>query len=84
MLRRVSTVLLRKVHTVEVKRTRILLKDDLSLSTHVGPFVRSVKGHSYLLMVVDGFTKYVLAKPIKSSRSTEAVANLCTQGFNQV
>ncbi|KAJ8910567.1 hypothetical protein NQ315_008952 [Exocentrus adspersus] len=43
---------------------------------HLGPFVKSVRGHSYILMVVDGFTKFVLAKPCKTLQSAEAIRRL--------
>jgi transposase InsO family protein len=43
---------------------------------HVGPFVRSNKGYAYLLVLVDGFTKFVLVKATKSLRSTETISRL--------
>ncbi|XP_073942510.1 cactin, spliceosome C complex subunit [Choristoneura fumiferana] len=36
---------------------------------HLGPFVRSAKGHSYLLVLVDGFTKFSLLKPLRNLKS---------------
>nr|CAI5818469.1 unnamed protein product [Callosobruchus analis] len=43
---------------------------------HLGPFVKSVRGNSYILILVDGFTKFVVAKPCKTLRSSEAIARL--------
>ena len=43
---------------------------------HVGPFCRSTKGNQYVLMVVDAFTKYTLAKPTRTLRSSEAIQKL--------
>ncbi|KXZ75922.1 hypothetical protein TcasGA2_TC031710 [Tribolium castaneum] len=43
---------------------------------HLGPFMRSSKGNSYLLMAIDGFTKFVWAKPTRTLRSTEAIEKL--------
>lgn len=43
---------------------------------HVGPFCKSRKGHSYLFVIVDSFTKFVWAKPCKSTRSLEVTSTL--------
>nr|CAI5854043.1 unnamed protein product [Callosobruchus analis] len=45
---------------------------------HLGPFVKSVRGNSYVLMVVGGFTKFVVAKPCKALSSSKAIARLST------
>lgn len=36
---------------------------------HLGPFVKSKKGHSYLLVLVDGFTKFCIPKPLRDLKS---------------
>lgn len=36
---------------------------------HLGPFMRSRKGNSYILTIVDGFTKYVFVKPVKTTKT---------------
>lgn len=36
---------------------------------HLGPFVKSRKGNAYILTVVDGFTKYVFVKPVKTTKT---------------
>lgn len=36
---------------------------------HLGPFVRSKRGHSYLLVIVDSFTKFVFIKPVRNTKS---------------
>ncbi|KAJ8935219.1 hypothetical protein NQ318_012535 [Aromia moschata] len=35
---------------------------------HLGPFVKSTRGNSYLIVAVDGFTKYVFAKAVTSTK----------------
>lgn len=40
---------------------------------HLGPFIKSKRGNSYLLVIVDGFTKFVFAKPV---RNTKTLVNL--------
>lgn len=40
---------------------------------HLGPFVRSRQGNSYLLVVVDGFTKFALAKPVRNTKSESTI-----------
>ncbi|XP_059055505.1 uncharacterized protein LOC131849440 [Achroia grisella] len=37
---------------------------------HLGPFVRSSRGNSYLLVIVDGFTKYVNIKPVRNTKTS--------------
>lgn len=39
---------------------------------HLGPFIRS-SGFSYILMVVDSFSKYLFARPTRTTNSKEAV-----------
>ena len=43
---------------------------------HVGPFSKSTRGNSYLLVIVDAFSKFVVAKPSRSLRSGEVIDHL--------
>ena len=43
---------------------------------HVGPFVQRVKGNACVLVLIGGFTKFVLARALRSLRSSEAVVRL--------
>ena len=36
---------------------------------HLGPFVKSTKGNSYLIIAIDGFTKFVFLKAVKTTKS---------------
>lgn len=36
---------------------------------HLGPFVKSKQGNSYLLVVVDGFSKFVFIKPVRNTKT---------------
>lgn len=36
---------------------------------HIGPFVRSKLRNNYILTIVDGFTKYVFARPVKDTKT---------------
>lgn len=40
---------------------------------HLGPFIKSKKGNSYLLVVVDGFTKYIIIKPVRDTKSATTI-----------
>lgn len=40
---------------------------------HLGPFVKSKKGNCYLLVIVDGFTKYVNITAVKNTKSATTV-----------
>ncbi|CAG9086928.1 unnamed protein product [Plutella xylostella] len=40
---------------------------------HVGPFVKSKKGNNYILTIVDGFTKYLFARPVKDAKSKTVI-----------
>lgn len=42
---------------------------------HLGPFVRSTKGNSYVIAVVDAFSKYAVVKAVRST-DTKAVINM--------
>ena len=43
---------------------------------HLGPFARSVRGHSNVLMLVDGFTKFTVARATRTLRSSETIDKL--------
>ncbi|CAG9138002.1 unnamed protein product [Plutella xylostella] len=36
---------------------------------HLGPFVRSKRGNSYLLVLVDSFTKFTFVKPVRNTKT---------------
>lgn len=40
---------------------------------HLGPFVRSKHKNSYLLVIVDSFTKYVNLTPVRSTKTKESI-----------
>jgi transposase InsO family protein len=40
---------------------------------HLGPFVRSRDGNSYVLTIVDGFTKYVFVKAVKDTKTKSTI-----------
>lgn len=40
---------------------------------HLGPFVKSKTGNCYLLVIVDGFTKYVNINPVRNTKSFTSV-----------
>ena len=46
---------------------------------HLGPFVKSNKNNSHLLVIVDGFTKFCLIEPVRNTKAkyvTKAISNL--------
>lgn len=43
---------------------------------HLGPFVRSKKGNCYLLVIVDGFTKFINIKPVRNTKSSTSIKAL--------
>ncbi|KAG7297976.1 hypothetical protein JYU34_018736 [Plutella xylostella] len=43
---------------------------------HLGPFVKSSKGNSYLIVLVDGFTKFCLLKPLRNLKSGPTIKAL--------
>ncbi|GJQ78595.1 hypothetical protein Trydic_g11705 [Trypoxylus dichotomus] len=43
---------------------------------HVGPFAKSRRGNSYILVLVDAFTTFTLAKPTRTLSSAEAIIRL--------
>ncbi|CAK1589624.1 unnamed protein product [Parnassius mnemosyne] len=40
---------------------------------HLGPFVRSRRGNTYILVIVDAFTKFINIKPVRDTKSTTAI-----------
>lgn len=40
---------------------------------HLGPFVKSKSGKMYILTIVDGFTKYVFARPVKDTKTSNVI-----------
>lgn len=40
---------------------------------HLGPFVRSTKGNTYLLVVVDGTSKFVNITPVRNTKSSTSI-----------
>jgi transposase InsO family protein len=52
-------------------------KPDVPMHTvhidHVGPFPKSKAGNSYLLTLIDAFTKYIVVKPTRTLGSTECL-----------
>ena len=40
---------------------------------HLGPFAKSKNGNMYLLVVIDSFTKYIIAKPVRTLSSNETI-----------
>lgn len=43
---------------------------------HLGPFVKSAKGNAYLLVLVDGYTKFCLLKPLRNLKSSLTIRAL--------
>lgn len=40
---------------------------------HLGPFVRSKRGNCYLLVIIDGFTKFINIKPVKNTKTLTTI-----------
>lgn len=40
---------------------------------HLGPFVKSKRGNTYILTIVDGFSKYVFIKPVKDTKTLSVI-----------
>ncbi|XP_046976341.1 uncharacterized protein K02A2.6-like [Vanessa cardui] len=40
---------------------------------HLGPFVKSNRGFTYLLVIVDGFTKFCFLKPVRNTNTQNVV-----------
>lgn len=62
----------------------LIEKKDIPFDTvhidHLGPFIKSTKGNSYLIVVVDAFTKYTIMKALPSTQ-TKPVLNFLTESF---
>jgi hypothetical protein len=43
---------------------------------HLGPFVRSKSGNTYLLNIVDAFTKFLFIKPVKNTKTQNVIKSL--------
>lgn len=43
---------------------------------HLGPFVKSKRGHTHLLVVVDSFTKFCFIKPVRNTNSVNSIRAL--------
>lgn len=60
-----------------------IAKDELPLCTyhvdHLGPMASTNKGYKYLLVVVDGFTKFTWLYPVKTLTSQEVLTKMETQ-----
>lgn len=73
--RQVITDELHKPILHRYKRRRVVIKglDDLWQADLVEmiPYARNNKGYKYILMVIDAFSKYVWAKPLKNKKAEE-------------
>ncbi|CAK1578755.1 unnamed protein product [Parnassius mnemosyne] len=43
---------------------------------HLGPFVKSKRGNTHLLVIVDGFTKFLFARPVRNTKTQNAIRAL--------
>lgn len=43
---------------------------------HLGPFPKSAKGNIHILAVIDGFTKFVILRPVKSTNAKITIQHL--------
>lgn len=48
---------------------------------HLGPFVKSKKGNSYILGVIDGFSKFIFVRPVRDVKSKTTI-NILQDIFN--
>lgn len=57
-----------------------IIKEPIPMHTlhvdHLGPFAKTRKGYTYVLVIIDSFTKFVMAKPAKSCNSIETISLL--------
>lgn len=40
---------------------------------HLGPFIKSKKKHSYLLVIIDAFTKFIVLVPVKNTKASTSI-----------
>lgn len=40
---------------------------------HLGPFIKSKKGNTYILGVIDGFSKFIFVRPVRNTRSKTTI-----------
>lgn len=40
---------------------------------HLGPFIRSKRGNSYILGIIDGFSKFIIVKAVKNTKSKTTI-----------
>lgn len=43
---------------------------------HVGPFVKSSKGSTHLFVIIDAYTKFIILKPVRSTKTSIAIEKL--------
>lgn len=43
---------------------------------HVGPFVKSSKGNTHLLVIIDAYTKFIVLKPVRNTKISVVVDKL--------
>lgn len=43
---------------------------------HLGPFIRSKRGNCYLLVIVDGFTKFINIRPVRNTKALTTVRTI--------
>ena len=43
---------------------------------HLGPFIKSKKKNSYLLLIIDAFTKFIMLVPVKSTKTVHSIRAL--------
>lgn len=45
---------------------------------HLGPFVRSKRKNSFLLLIIDAFTRYIMLVPVKSTKTVHSIRAIKT------
>lgn len=43
---------------------------------HLGPFVKSKLGNTYILGIIDGYTKFIILRPVRNTKSKTSIAVL--------
>jgi transposase InsO family protein len=43
---------------------------------HLGPFPKSSEGWSYVFLLIDAFTKFIIIRPVRSTKSTHVIREL--------